>query len=280
MNTEKIIINIGLGKPIKILQVTDCHLAYTDERDTPKAREKCARKYKNFLAENGGIDLRQRFRDILRLMDHYAATVFTGDIIDCPSPLNLEILEEELAGKDFLYACGNHDCYVYDLDSGTRKGQLEYLPALCTAIGRDATFDSKEVGGVNLVAMDDAFYNFTDEQKTKLLQEIKKQLPILIFLHAPLYHPDIASPSWQRWESLMMTGCPKDVIAFYGETDPQMQATQTTRDVLDIIGNEPLIKAVFAAHTHFKHEGIAHCGKMQYVAESAYLGHLTEIEVL
>lgn len=279
MNIQTIQLNAGIRKPIRILQVADCHLAYTDHRDSAKAREKCERKYKGFLSENGGVDLRERFKEILQLSDSYDALVFCGDIIDCPSPLNLEILEEDLAGMDFLYACGNHDCYVYDLDSGTRKGQLEYLPALCRAIHRDAAFDSKEVGGINLISMDDAFYNFTEIQKAKLLLEIQKGLPILLFMHAPLYHPDIALPSWQRWESLMMTGCPKNVIDRYGETDPQIQATSLTMEVLDIIGNEPLIQAVFAAHTHFGHRGIAHCGKIQYVAECAYLGHLTEIVV-
>ena len=267
---------LGLVQPIRILQVSDCHLSGCCEEDSEKAKAKSKKKTAEFLKETGGVTQEQRLKEALDLSAEYDALVLTGDIADSPSRANLELLASMLEGRRYLYTFGNHDYYTYDSDSGNADDRERFLDDFLRFLPCDPSMDSLQVGGVNLVALDDSLAQFSALQLEFLKAEAAKGLPILLFLHLPVYSPTFVPQAYEWWDSSMCVGTPADVLAAHGETDPKMRAEAETLLMLDYIREEPLIKAIFASHLHFSDEANV-LGKPQFVNKPCYLGSAREI---
>ena len=271
MDILKSQLDLGLVQPIRILQVSDCHLSGCCEEDSEKAKAKSKKKTAEFLKETGGVTQEQRLKEALDLSAEYDALVLTGDIADSPSRANLELLASMLEGRRYLYTFGNHDYYTYDSDSGNADDRERFLDDFLRFLPCDPTMDSLQVGGVNLVALDDSLAQFSALQLEFLKAEAAKGLPILLFLHLPVYSPTFVPQAYEWWDSSMCVGTPADVLAAHGETDPKMRAEAETLLMLDYIREEPLIKAIFASHLHFSDEANV-LGKPQFVNKPCYLG--------
>ena len=276
MDILKSQLDLGLVQPIRILQVSDCHLSGCCEEDSEKAKAKSKKKTAEFLKETGGVTQEQRLKEALDLSAEYDALALTGDIADSPSRANLELLASMLEGRRYLYTFGNHDYYTYDSDSGNADDRERFLDDFLRFLPCDPTMDSLQVGGVNLVALDDSLAQFSALQLEFLKAEAAKGLPILLFLHLPIYSPTFVPQAYEWWDSSMCVGTPADVLAAHGETDPKMRAEVETLLMLDYIREEPLIKAVFASHLHFSDEANV-LGKPQFVNKPCYLGSAREI---
>lgn len=276
MDILKSQLDLGLVQPIRILQVSDCHLSGCCEEDSEKAKAKSKKKTAEFLKETGGVTQEQRLKEALDLSAEYDALVLTGDIADSPSRANLELLASMLEGRRYLYTFGNHDYYTYDSDSGNADDRERFLDDFLRFLPCDPTMDSLQVGGVNLVALDDSLAQFSALQLDFLKAEAAKGLPILLFLHLPVYSPTFVPQAYEWWDSSMCVGTPADVLAAHGETDPKMRAEAETLLMLDYIREEPLIKAIFASHLHFSDEANV-LGKPQFVNKPCYLGSAREI---
>ena len=276
MDILKSQLDLGLVQPIRILQVSDCHLSGCCEEDSEKAKAKSKKKTAEFLKETGGVTQEQRLKEALDLSAEYDALVLTGDIADSPSRANLELLASMLEGRRYLYTFGNHDYYTYDSDSGNADDRERFLDDFLRFLPCDPTMDSMEVGGVDLVTLDDSLAQFSALQLEFLKAEAAKGLPILLFLHLPVYSPTFVPQAYEWWDSSMCVGTPADVLAAHGETDPKMRAEAETLLMLDYIREEPLIKAIFASHLHFSDEANV-LGKPQFVNKPCYLGSAREI---
>ena len=276
MDILKSQLDLGLVQPIRILQVSDCHLSGCCEEDSEKAKAKSKKKTAEFLKETGGVTQEQRLKEALDLSAEYDALVLTGDIADSPSRANLELLASMLEGRRYLYTFGNHDYYTYDSNSGNADDRERFLDDFLRFLPCDPTMDSLQVGGVNLVALDDSLAQFSALQLEFLKAEAAKGLPILLFLHLPVYSPTFVPQAYEWWDSSMCVGTPADVLAAHGETDPKMRAEAETLLMLDYIREEPLIKAIFASHLHFSDEANV-LGKPQFVNKPCYLGSAREI---
>ena len=278
MNVLKTELNIGLPQPLRILQVSDCHLSACCEEDSDKAKEKSKKKTAAFQKEAGGVTQEQRLQEALELSADYDALVFTGDVADSPSRANLDHLQSVLEGRRYLYTFGNHDYYTYDSDSGNAEDRDRFLDDFLRFLPCDPSMDSMNAGGVNLVILDDSLAQFSWLQLEFLKAEIAKGLPILLFLHLPVYSPTFVPQAYEWWDSSMCVGTPQDVLDAHGETDPKMPPEESTKAVLELIRTEPLIKAVFASHLHFADEAEV-LGKPQFVNEPCYLDSVREIIV-
>ena len=271
-------LDLGLQQPLRILQVSDCHLSACCEEDSDKAKEKSKKKTASFRKEAGGVTQEQRLKEALDLADDHDALVFTGDVADSPSQANLQLLESLLEGRRYLYTFGNHDYYAYDSDSGKAEDRDRFLDDFLRFLPCDPTMDAMQIGGVNLVSLDDSLAQFSPLQMEFLKAEIGRGLPILLFLHLPVYSPTFVSQAYARWDSSMCAGTPQDVLDAHGETDPKMPPGEATLAMLELIRSEPLIKAVFASHLHFSDEAEV-LGKPQFVNEPCYLGSVREIVI-
>ena len=276
MDILKTQLDLGLVQPIRILQVSDCHLSGCCEEDSEKAKAKSKKKTAEFLKETGGVTQEQRLKEALDLSAEYDALVFTGDMADSPSRANLELLASMLEGRRYLYTFGNHDYYTYDSDNGNADDREHFLDDFLRFLPCDPPMDSLQVGGVNLVALDDSLAQFSALQLEFLKAEAAKGLPILLYLHLPVYSPTFVPQAYEWWDSSMCVGTPADVLAAHGEIDPKMRAEAETLLMLDYIHEEPLIKAIFASHLHFSDESNV-LGKPQFVNKPCYLGSAREI---
>ena len=276
MDILKSQLDLGLVQPVRILQVSDCHLSGCCEEDSEKAKAKSKKKTAEFLKETGGVTQEHRLKEALDLSVEYDALVFTGDMADSPSRANLELLASMLEGRRYLYTFGNHDYYTYDSDSGNADDRERFLDDFLRFLPCDPTMDSLQVGGVNLVALDDSLAQFSALQLEFLKAEAAKGLPILLFLHLPVYSSTFVPQAYEWWDSSMCVGTPVGVLAAHGETDPKMPAEAETLSMLDYIREEPLIKAIFASHLHFSDEANV-LGKPQFVNKPCYLGSAREI---
>ena len=279
MKILKTQLHLGLAQPVRILQISDCHLSACSEEDSDAVKAKAKSRTDAFLKDSGGVPQEKRLQEALNLADDCDALVFTGDIADSPSQANLHLLQHLLEGRRYLYTFGNHDYYPYDSDDANEEDRERFLDDFLRFLPCDPLMDSMQLEGVNLVALDDSLAQFSQLQLDFLKAELQRGLPILLFLHLPLYSPNAANRAYERFGSCMSVGTPEEVLAAHGELNPKMQASEATKAVLELIETEPLIKAVFASHLHFCDEAEAF-GKPQFVNEPCYLGSVREIELI
>lgn len=263
---------------MRLLQISDCHLTNSSGDDSEIVKAKTKRKTAAFLRESSGVPQTTYLQEALDLAENYDALILTGDIADSPTQANLQLLSTMLEGHRYLYTFGNHDYYSYTSSCSSPEDRDRYLDEFLRFLPCDPVMDSLQVGGVNLVALDDSLAQFSEMQLAFLRAELAKGLPILLFLHLPIYSSSFVEKAYECWDSSMAVGTPIEVLAAHGETDPKMQATEATRRVLELIQKEPLIRGIFASHLHFEDEAIV-LGKPQFISKPCYLGNVRGIEV-
>ncbi|MCQ2397059.1 MAG: metallophosphoesterase [Lentisphaeria bacterium] len=282
MKLLKTVIEIGLEKTLRFLHVTDTHLIFADERDDER---------KNALAFQREHDFGIPSVEVLRRLDEQLDFVrkncdlmlYTGDLIDFVSCRNLEIANEKLNSVDYLMAVGNHEFsqYVGEAFEDEEYKRQSY-GRVQEIVKNDITFDSRIVGGVNLVALDNSYYFFNGRQLELLKSEVAKGLPIILLMHTPLYAPGI-------YEDLVVKGgeatadlcdCPLELLKSYSEYRFRQQApTPETSEFVRYLKTQPLIKAVLAGHEHCNHEDVLWNNVTQYVTDGGYNGVARYIEV-
>ena len=255
-------VHAGAQRPFRLLHISDTHLTLADDRD-------CERK--RLLAEE-----RARFfpaaEDILAEAERYAREtgapiVHTGDLIDFVSEKNLDRAWRFAQENDLLFAAGNHEFSLYVgeafEDEAYRNQSLAKVQA---AFSNDIRFTARQENGVNLIAVDNSYYLFDHPQLDALRREIARGLPILLFMHTPLYEPALFRESMERSGFGYVVAAPEELMRDYSEYRfRQQRADEVTLETVRLIESEPLIRAIFAGHTHFSAEGRLACGIPQYV---------------
>lgn len=261
MELTRTTIPIGLDRPVKVLHITDTHLPLCEKDDAPQFVAAAARR--------GAPDT------VLSALDeqlsyanaHCDLLLHTGDLIDFASKANLAFLRNFLQNEKVLFAPGNHEYWrsdggfedmAYRMDSFARMGDL----------GTDLFFTSRVVGGVNFVGLDDAYHQVEAWQIERLKAEVGKGLPVVLFLHAPLFQQQLYTRSVAYWHdgTAYLVGCDDAHTAQYSTYGIRTQRpTETTKAFADYVNGEPRIKAVIAGHVHFNFESRLPGGTTQYV---------------
>lgn len=282
LKIEKTRLEIGVGKPMRILQISDAHIcrAYPEEG-------KQALIAKRTLPSMFGDEqtLEERWQEALRYAkSNCDFTVFTGDIYDFFSRGNLDYVRDSIRGTDFLCAAGNHD--FFDMEPPYREDEAykrERWGAVADVFGANLWADSRRVGDVNLVTLDDTLYQFGDGQKDYLEAECAKGLPILLFLHVPIATPRLAERrlSEGSGSSAYLVSPDEALLSRYRpDRRAQQQPSETTRQTVRFIEECPQIKAVFAGHLHWNFEEPLSSGIPQYTTGALYDGIVREIEIV
>ena len=122
MNLLKSTVEIGLEKPVKLLHVTDTHLALADERDDER---------KHALAGRLGDPNKEKYlkEHIAYAEEHCDLMVHTGDLMDFVSHANVDYAREVLRNeKIFLTRNSDADRWILlmtCLPSATTEGRDE-----------------------------------------------------------------------------------------------------------------------------------------------------------
>ncbi|MCQ2427621.1 MAG: metallophosphoesterase [Clostridia bacterium] len=261
-------IHAGLEAPVKILHMTDVHLVDYDENDIPEKQEHLKKRKEVFEKEAGYPPHTQNyyFEEAFRIAEEENAfPVVTGDVTDIAAIGTRNEFKRIAAGKDFLYTPGSHEFADFCRRPGADAKEifernfssfLEEFPGLYKPV------ESRVIGGLNIVTLDNNRDYFTAETLEGLKAEIAKGLPMIVFMHEPLLD----------YELLRV----RPINEFTLRTPQEYLISDT---VLGLLGRSPEVLCTFAGHWHGGTEGIAPCGARFYITPGLFKGICRIIEV-
>lgn len=264
MEVRKIKIELGLEKPVNVAHFTDVHISMADERDEHLIKHAEARAdvfYRE--AEKPDKTPSEFLKEALAYADKNCdISVITGDMIDFISEKNLDEAKSILDGHKYMFTAGNHEfCPQVGIsDSFARK--LDEFCRIQSYFDGNMYFESKVIGGVNLVTVDNSYYNYCAPQIKALEKEIEKGLPIIIFSHVPLTE-----------KMLNLVYHHKDLV-------PDKYMMEQTKKMLELINSCELIKAEFSGHWHVEVDTTTDGGIPEYVTPGLFKGKMTHIEIV
>lgn len=285
---NKIRIPVGATTPFRALHISDTHLTRVDERDNERKKSLSAGRKKYFpQAEEyfqAAVGYAERENMIL---------LHTGDLIDFVSEANLEAVSEKLRTSNSFMSAGNHEFsqYVGEAREDEAYKTQSYL-SVENAYPNNLTMASRVINGVNFVALDDVYYNFTTAQQRWMERQVKRGLPIVMLCHVPIYTPEHCAYILKSNKGVAgyVTGAPLEITETY-QTDPnlpeeqqwrnrsvQQRADQPTLDFIKWLKKQPLLKAVLCGHCHHFYQERLSPTAMQYVVAAGYSGSAYEIE--
>lgn len=277
MNIIKNQISIGLEKPLRVLHISDAHLTPADNRDNARKNELA--KNRSLVFE--GSDTGKAERALRKLMEYGEKEcdiiVNTGDLIDFVSEAACDKLREYvLDRKNLLFAVGNHEFSHY---VGEAFEDFEYKMTsynkIQNSISSNIDFSAKLIGGINFITLDNVYYDFTYKQLLLLREECKKDVPIVLCMHVPIYHEEYFRFKQNGNPTIVtyLCGAPDEAIRSYSpDRFRQQHANEITMEVIEFIRSEPKIKAILAGHTHENYECVFESGLIQLVTTVAFEG--------
>jgi len=273
---ETSVIRAGAEKPFNLLHVTDTHICLADERDNPRKRELATSRAAYFDGGEPGSCLEYFRQSCDFAREQGALLVHTGDLFDFVSEAHLSIAPLLMSmPDDYFMAVGNHEFSLYvgeAFEDETYKMQ-SFDRVQASMPKYDLRFASRIVNGVNLIAIDNVYYDFSANALERLKEEAAKELPIILFFHNPLYTPELYDEVMNRRgaASCDVVGVPIELMQSYSDHRFRQQVcTPQTRKFIDYMMSLDLVKGVVAGHMHFSHESALQNGVMQYVTGGQY----------
>ena len=280
LSIEKCILKIGLEKPLKILHVTDSHIPLCDERDNER---------KQAIAQRLSVDRDAKIAYLNEQIAYAEANcvllLHTGDLMDYVTKANVDYARSLLKNKKILFIAGNHDYsqYIGEAWEDMSYRMNSYRSMGEEGLGVNMLFTSRIVGGVNFVGVDNSYHQAEDWQRKRLQMEVRKGLPIVLFMHVPLFEQSLYEYGVRHSGdgSAYLMGCDEEHLLPYSEFRAcEQRPLESTKRFVDYVNSEPMIKAAVAGHVHFHYESILPGGAVQYVTAGGYCGAAREITIL
>ena len=282
LNIKEVTIEIGLEKPFDVMHVSDTHIARADARDNERKIMLAAERGQHM---NAGEHYLDEAVGIAREKGMYL--MHTGDLHDFVSEANLDMDAKHMIEGDWFVCAGNHEYsqYVGEAKEDEAYKRMSY-DAVQGAFPNDLTFASRVINGVNFVAVDDVYYNFTEAQLEKMKAEMAKGLPVVMLVHVPLYTPAFYADEMKGMDNkcAYLVGVPEELTETYepGVTYPpgeewryrkvQQHSDEPTLKFVAWLKEQPLLKAILCGHMHRFFEERFSPTAMQYVVGATYLG--------
>ncbi len=272
--------HIGLDTPVRLLHVTDSHVCLANEADAaydPELPDHAKQRGECFGGEEQIESYFEQAMDYARREG--IPMLHTGDLYDCLTEANLAYMERALASVDSIYATGNHDfCHFVGRAIEDYPYKWENLRRVQPHVKQNLYFDSRIVGGVNVVTLDDGYYLFNKGQEEMLRAEAAKGYPIVLCMHVPLYTPKLAEMILEKNPCAYVTGAPREMYTKYpNDRRLQQNPDRATLEMIDYIKSEPMIKLVVAGHVHRNFEEPLDNGVMQICTHAGYAGYAREL---
>ena len=283
MKLSKLRIEIGLPEPVRLLHLTDTHLAFADERDDERKRELARRRSAEFAAD--GVDLARHLEEaVAHAREHEELIIHTGDLIDFVSYRNLDLAGKFFAAHDCFVAAGNHEFSKYVGEAWEDEAyKLDSLPLVQKYYPNNLRFASRIVGGVNLVAVDNSYYLFREQELERFEAEIARGFPIVLLLHNPIHTDDLYHEMMvnRRNECAYLVGTPDELLTPYSDHRRRQQRPDAaTLAFLDRVKRAPEVKAILAGHLHFNFQTTLFGRIGQYVTGGGFQDLAREVELV
>lgn len=286
LSVKRIAVRVGAKRPFKVMHVSDTHIVRAMSADGDAKIRLAAARYAQM-----GYGEHYLWEAVAMARKDGAMLVHTGDMIDFVSKANLDFAGLVYGTDDWFVSAGNHE---YSRFVGEAREDAEYKAGSYETVSEhypnDLTFASRVVNGVNFVAADDVYYNFTEGQLRLMQKEVAKGLPIVFLCHVPLYAPKHYAHQMQRTGGLCAyeTGVPDELVKIWkgGAVDPsnwrdrrvQQRTDAATAEFIAYLKAQPLVKAILCGHCHEFWEERFSPTAMMYVADATYHGGCSEIE--
>ncbi len=235
----------GLEKDYTFLFLTDTHVIIPNEDASPQEAENEAARMPMFVPESG-ISSAEQFPEWVRYANEEKvdAVLLGGDVIDTPSPSNLEWLAGQLAGLDmpYLYVNGNHD-WTYPWEYMTQSGQETYLPLLQPLMGGNTAIHSLDLGELVLVGIDDSSNQVNEEVFPAYEEILREGRPMVVVAHVPFMTQSVLGKAKEVWSSPVVIGAGNYGGVYPNETSEKFVSLTTAAD-------SP-VELVLAGHVHF-----------------------------
>lgn len=282
LNIKEITVEIGLEKPFDVMHLSDTHIARADERDDERKILLSAQRSRGMNAGEHYLD------EAIRIARERGMYLFhTGDLYDFVSEANLDCAAKHMIEGDWFVSAGNHDYskYVGEAKEDEAYKQDSY-EAVRAAFPNDLRFASRVIGGVNFVAVDDVYYNFTERQLEQMKAEMAKGMPVVMLCHVPLYTPEYFKDEMERMGNrcAYLCGVPLELTETYepGVSYPageewryrkvQQRADEPTLAFIAWLKEQKLLKAILCGHMHRFFEDRFSETAIQYTVGATYLG--------
>ncbi|WP_214627442.1 metallophosphoesterase family protein [Paenibacillus agaridevorans] len=270
-DTQTMIRISGLSQPTLLLHVTDSHMNATD---SVEGYGTLSQSYVDYNFDE--VETRAHFEKALafaaeRQVDGVA---LTGDIVNGATVGNVAYLESRL-GKlqaPILYTPGNHD-WEFPGEPWGEETRQAHVGKFARLAGGDPSFRVLELNGILLIGIDNSTYQITQAQLDFYQAELERGLPVLLFMHIPIYVPSLLKDVLHMWGSPILLNA-EDWDA---ERMVQWQvkpATEATRNFHRLLLDNPLgnLVGIFCGHVHFAHADALSRGSCQYVTKPGFQG--------
>lgn len=283
-------------KPVRILDFTDVHLNYTNDKDKDNAEVMLTKTCRHWNENAASVKALTKAMDYAEKFDK---TIITGDVLDYMSYGAMELMDKYIWEKDpnITVTIGMHD-YVRQMETG--KGDetpVESRLGILQNYWRHDIYYTSEVLGdkVMLINMDNSRSMYQDFQAEKLRADIEKakkeDLVILIFQHEA-----VSTGNPQDAHARALIECDGAEFDFYNMMGKaEYTKNDATAEVYKLITeNADVVKGLFCGHYHsgyyteikasYTDENGTHDAVIpQYVEEGLvyndYAGHVMEITV-
>lgn len=263
-------VRIGLERPFSVFHISDVHLAsaYPHESDTKQYLQR--RRTQTF----GGRQ-EEALRDSLDWARHNTDyVVLTGDLIDWQSEANFDLVRMYF-GESMIASAGNHE-FSPDMWLGEIKESRDEVykdlsrQKLGDVFPFDLQFASQVVNGVNFITLDDVYGYVVQRQVDLFKAEAARGLPIVLCMHVPFFTEDIWRATCRFWNQSGKKFSDASLPEPSGDylvqlTDP------VTRDFIEYLRKEPLLKAILAGHEHITLEDRFSPTAMEYLVGGNFL---------
>ena len=267
----KTTVDIGLGHEVKVLHVTDSHIALDDEGD-----ERGRFKYFSNAEEY--------FHQTCAYAKENGLTMLnTGDLLDAHTESNFAFADKYLLPTDTIYAAGNHDfCHFVGKATEDYAYKWDRIKYSAPHLPNNLYFYSRVIDGVNFVTLDDSYYLMTDGQIELLRAEAARGYPIVLGIHIPLFTRAQADQILAHGNKCaFLMGAPREYTDKYpSDRDRQQSPDEATLRAIEYINSEPQIKAIVTGHTHINFEEKLPGGAIQITTAGGYHGYAREITLV
>lgn len=249
-------IHAGAKKPFSLLHMTDTHLMLVKEQDDARKHEVAEWRWTWLPQEQGP----EKIEFVTKLAKEKGLTVVhTGDLIDYVTTANIEAAAAFAKDVDLFLTAGNHEFSQYmEWADDTPAYRAQTLDAVQSAHKNDILFAAREMNGVNIICLYNGYYQIEAWILEKLKAEVQKGLPIILFMHIPLYSEEtyafmrhIQCREGRPQSAASLMAVPPEKMDYYSEQHLKQQtANADTLAAFNYIKNEPLIKAAVTGHIH------------------------------
>ena len=267
---KKIAIDCGLGKPFRLLHLSDTHLPLMTDFERARSprdrifreRSKCWKNSARVLADT-----------VAYAKAEGLPIVHTGDLIDFIGEANFAAAGRFCAEADVYAVAGNHE-WAYFMYAGRDDygaNHEMFLDRMNGLYRNNLEYSSRTIGGVNFVSFDNWDYQVDERQDAFIRAELAKGLPTIIACHCPFYTPKLHEDELKRWKgrSSGLIGIPPDAFETMLAANPKglrwRKPTERTNEFFRWLREQKNLKAVLSGHLHRYFEERFSESAMQYV---------------